>query len=270
LDHAYTDADGNYSIDLFPGTVYVFFWGGNMGNYIDQYYNNKRVYEDPDDVTVTAGIITTGINAALATGKVTNASGAGIEDVHVEICDLSENWNDSDWTDSSGNYTVEGIATGSYKVFFSAGNVGNCLYYDEWYNNKADFASATQVNVTAGSTTPGINAILSAVRVDFLGTWDGQGVYYRNSETDAWVKLATPADQVTAGDLDGDGKDDLIGIWPSQGGVWVKYSKTGSWAKLSTTAIDIATGDMNGDGRDDLLATWDGQGYTTWMTMTAG
>jgi len=101
---------------------------------------------------------------------------------------------------------------------------------------------------------------LSSIKDDLLATWDGQGVYYRNSDTSAFVKLATPATLITAGDLDGDGIDDLIGIWPGQGGVWVKYSDTGSWAKLSTTARDIATGDMNGDGRVDLVATWDGQG----------
>ena len=60
----------------------------------------------------------------------------------------------------------------------------------------------------------------------------------------AWVKMATPADQVTCGYLDGDAKADLIGIWPTQGGVWVKYSETGSWAKLSSSAGDIAAGKM--------------------------
>jgi hypothetical protein len=97
-------------------------------------------------------------------------------------------------------------------------------------------------------------------RDDLLGTWDDQGVFYRDSVAGSWIKLASPASLITAGDIDADGTDDLIGIWPSQGGVWVKYSASGSWAKLSSTARDIAAGDMNGDGRDDLLATWDGQG----------
>ena len=83
-------------------------------------------------------------------------------------------------------------------------------------------------------------------RDDLVATWDGQGVYYRNSIGGAWVKLATPATLVAAGDLDGDGKDDPIGIWPAQAGVWVKYSQTGSWAKLSTTARHIAAGLMRG------------------------
>ena len=34
--------------------------------------------------------------------------------------------------------------------------------------------------------------------VDFLGTWDGQGVYYRNSDTGVWVEMATSATMVTA------------------------------------------------------------------------
>jgi|GEM_PF-2023911 len=108
-----------------------------------------------------------------------------------------------------------------------------------------------------------------SIKDDFVGTWDGQGVYYRNSDTASWVKLATPATLVTAGDLDGDGIDDLIGIWPGQGGVWVKYSATGAWAKLSTTARHIAAGDMNGDGRPELLGTWDGQGVY-WRNNTTG
>ena len=104
---------------------------------------------------------------------------------------------------------------------------------------------------------------------DLLATWDGQGVYYRNSDTGAWVKLATPATLIAAGDLDGDCIDDVIGIWPVQGGVWVKYSASGSWAKLSTTARHIAAGDMNGDGRPELLGTWDGQGVY-WRDNTTG
>ena len=79
-------------------------------------------------------------------------------------------------------------------------------------------------------------------RDDMLGTWDGQGVFYRDSITGAWVKMASPATLITTGDVDGDATDDLIGIWPTQGGVWVKYSQSGTWAPLSSTAQDISAG----------------------------
>jgi len=103
-------------------------------------------------------------------------------------------------------------------------------------------------------------AKISFHKDDFLGTWDGQGVYCRNSMNGLWWKIASPATLITAGDLDGDEIDDIIGLWPTQGGIWVKYSNTGAWSRLSTTAEHIAAGDMNGDGRADFLGTWTGQG----------
>ncbi len=95
---------------------------------------------------------------------------------------------------------------------------------------------------------------------DLVGTWSGQGAYYRNSDTTDWVSIASPADLIAAGDLDGDGVDDLIGIWPGQGGVWMKHSSDGQWALLSSPARSIAAGDLSGDGRADLVGSWDGQG----------
>jgi hypothetical protein len=65
----------------------------------------------------------------------------------------------------------------------------------------------------------------------------------------------SPAKLVTAGDIDGDGIDDLIGTWSR--GLWVRYGSTGSWIQICTPIPShIAAGDMNGDGRDDVLGTW--------------
>jgi hypothetical protein len=97
--------------------------------------------------------------------------------------------------------------------------------------------------------------------VDFLGAWNN-GVYYRNSITGTWVLMEpSVAIQVAAGDLDGDGKTDLIGIFPNDPGVWTKRSSTNTGLRLdSLTPSWIAVGDMNGDGRPDLLGTWPGSG----------
>jgi len=137
-------------------------------------------------------------------------------------------------------------------------------YVTGWtYSTEATFPVVVGPDLTynGGFYNDAFVAKISAIpKDDFLGTWDGQGVYYRNSDTGAWVKMASPATLITAGDLGGDGVDDLIGIWPTQGGVWVKSSTNGAWTKLSTTAEHIAAGDMNGDGRVDILGTWDGQG----------
>jgi len=110
---------------------------------------------------------------------------------------------------------------------------------------------------------------------DFVGTWDGQGVYYRNSDTGTFVAMASPATMIACGDLYGDGLDDLIGVWPAQSGVWVKNSSNGSWIKISyASAKHIASGDMNGDGEADFVGTWDGYGVQyrnsasgVWVTL---
>jgi len=179
------------------------------------------------------------------------SSGGGV--LKVQTSPDGTNWTDETWTVTSGDSnigpeTVEttlthnlDIAT-TYVGFVLAGNL---IMMDYWYIDDVEISGEIiEENVTE----------------DLLATWDGQGVYYRNSDTGAWVNLASPATMITCGDIDEDGIDDVIGLWPTQGGIWVKYSSTGAWAKLSSTAVHIASGDMNGDGRDDLLGTWDGQG----------
>jgi hypothetical protein len=132
---------------------------------------------------------------------------------------------------------------------------GNWLYA----GGGLTWAGGTSVSNIARWTLP------SATRQeDFIGTWDVDGAYFLNSDAAfAGTQLSSPATMITAGDLDDNGIDDLIGLWPSQGGIWVKYSglpPSTQWKRLSTTAVHIAAGDMNGDGRDDLLGTWDAQG----------
>jgi len=85
---------------------------------------------------------------------------------------------------------------------------------------------------------------LDAPKIDFIGSWDSQGIYYQNSDSGEWVKIASPGESIAAGDVDGDGIDDLIGIWPGQGGVWVKYSSTGSWKNISSKPECVATGKL--------------------------
>jgi hypothetical protein len=155
--------------------------------------------------------------------------------------------------DNGSNYATVMASTpnnGSYPWIVPNTISSNCLVRISDASNAGIFDVSNAV----------FSIITAAGKDDFVGTWDGQGVYYRNSDTGAWAKLASPATMIASGDLDKDGIDDIIGLWPSQGGIWVKYSQSGAWAKLSSTAVHIAAGDMNGDSRDDLLGTWDGQG----------
>ena len=137
--------------------------------------------------------------------------------------------------DGSGNAYVTGSSTSTHATFPETGGP------DLTYNGGKD---AFVAKIFAGKD-------------DYVGTWSN-GVYYRNSDTGAWVRLeSSPASQIAVGDLDGDSFDDLIGTWPGQPGVWVKYSHDGTWFKLDNFTPDsIAAGDMNGDGREDFLGSW--------------
>jgi hypothetical protein len=159
---------------------------------------------------------------------------------------------------SNGGGTATTDANGYYVQFVTYAWSGTAT------PSKAGFsflpATRNYSNIISNQTNQDYAASLISSRLDLLGTWDGQGVYFRNSETGDWIKLASPAESVAAGDLDGDGKDDLIGVWAGQSGVWIRYSKNGAWSNVSPAARHISAGDMNGGGRKDLLGTWDGQG----------
>jgi hypothetical protein len=165
-------------------------------------------------------------------------------------------------TDLTGSATVDLYKGGIYQKTLGTPDV--TLGEFSWAISASEAAGADyRVMVWQGGTSDesdGDFTIAPARKDDFVGTWDGQGVYYRNSDTGAWVRMASPATLITVWDLDVDGIDDLIGLWPSQGGIWARYSSDGTWVRLSSTARYIGAGDMNGDGRVDLVGTWDGQG----------
>jgi len=65
-------------------------------------------------------------------------------------------------TNQDGKYRVTGLASGKYQVYFAD---PYCFFPDDdlapqWFNNQPTQAAATQVAVTAGANTGGINATL--------------------------------------------------------------------------------------------------------------
>jgi len=151
----------------------------------------------------------------------------------------------------------------------SSGNV-----YVTGSTKSNDFPTKNQYQGDQTGWDAFVTKLTMVIKDDLLGTWDGSGVWFRNSETGAWVKMSIPAQKIAAGDIDGDNTADLIGVWSS--GLWVKYSSTGTWTKLCTPLpSSIASGEMDGDGRDDVLGTWSsGVWYKNsvsgnWVLMTS-
>jgi 5-hydroxyisourate hydrolase-like protein (transthyretin family) len=64
---------------------------------------------------------------------------------------------------SDGRYYSAYLLPGEYKVFFETdgSQCGYSEFVEEWYNDKADLASADAVIVTAGNTTTGVDAVLT-------------------------------------------------------------------------------------------------------------
>ncbi len=167
---ATSGTDGEYTLAGLPTGEYVVeFYPEYKSslNYLEQYYSGKSSYSEATKVAVTAGDPTPGINAAMIaggeiTGKVTSATtkeGLG----KIAVCATSgsdELGNDEcTATNANGEYTIVRLTSGEYGVqFYSYGTNGN--YLTQYYDDKAAFAEATKVAVSAGSTTSGINAAL--------------------------------------------------------------------------------------------------------------
>lgn len=161
---ASTSATGTYTLaDLPPASYKLDFWPGS-GNFVAEWYNDKPTPAAADLVAVASGADHGGIDATLATGgiitgRVTNASGTGIPNISVAAYSGTTYVNSSS-TDSSGNYSISRLPSGSLKVEFADYSSGT--YAGEWYDDKSSSGAANGVPVTAGATTANINAVLGA------------------------------------------------------------------------------------------------------------
>ncbi|MFZ4857789.1 MAG: carboxypeptidase regulatory-like domain-containing protein [Desulfuromonadaceae bacterium] len=169
-NYASSQSDGSYTITGLPTGSYKLQFNGGRTGYLSQWFNNKISQTLADAVTVTAGAVTSGINATLIlggtiSGKVRNSSGTGIAGVSIQVYDSdsisyayvtpSTYYNVS--SQSDGSYTITGLPTGSYKLQFSEYSIG---YLSQWYTNKTSQTLADPVTVTAGTATSDINATL--------------------------------------------------------------------------------------------------------------
>jgi hypothetical protein len=156
-----TDSTGAYRIPGLAAGDYKLNFDGNYTGYLDQWYDNKADLSAATPITVTNAGTTSGIDAALTkggaiTGTVTDSvSGAPISGVSVTAYDATSGfWINSGSTNSTGVYTIVGLA-GSHKLRFSGAG-----YVEQWYKGKPDQSSATTVAVTAPNTASGINMVM--------------------------------------------------------------------------------------------------------------
>jgi YD repeat-containing protein len=127
-------------------------------------------------------------------GKVVDEdTDSGIEGalITAENVDLDLSYPDT-LSDADGNYTITGLEAGTYKVYADAND-----YAGEYYDNTADWMSATLVDVNLGENTPGINFALAS---DIDNDWVPDSI-------DNCPAAYNPDQVDTDGDGDGDACD---------------------------------------------------------------
>lgn len=164
---AFTETDGTYFIGgLEPGSYAVSFWGGS--EYAFEYSDGRRSREEADPVDVPSGGKATAVDADLdrtasIDGTVlATADGLGVEAVEVCAYPLSsaeENSIGCGETDGDGDYTIGGLAPGSYKVEFWTGYAAPFLAYQFW-DHESRYQVADVITLVEGEWREGVDADL--------------------------------------------------------------------------------------------------------------
>ncbi len=165
--YAYTDANGNYTINRLRTANYAVSFRPPSGNSLGrEWFNDRASFGESRPVAVIAGATTAGIDAALAEGAyvsgiVTDSLANPIQGVQVTAFDVSGIALQSVNTQPDGSYLINRIPGGSVKILFNAGPCYSGNYISEYYPDKGTLAEAQPVAVTLGQTTSGIDAVLS-------------------------------------------------------------------------------------------------------------
>lgn len=165
-----TTVGSEYAVIGLPTGGYRVEFGGEYThkfNYVPQFYDDKGSSSEAQTVSVLAGAVTSGIDAQLQEGGriagAVSVPGGGlaysIMDVNVCAYTVTGEFSGCDKPKLSGEYAIEGLAGGEYKVGFLSFGLG---YLPQYYDDKSSLAEADAVSVTVGQTTPEVNAKLNS------------------------------------------------------------------------------------------------------------
>jgi protocatechuate 3,4-dioxygenase beta subunit len=165
--------------------------------YASEWYTDKTTEETADAITLGATPLALGDigvqRGGVLTGRLTNTAGTALERVRVQAYEGNSTFASyTDLTDANGVFQIEGAQEGVYKIRFSD-PVGQFL--GEWFADKADQASASELVLNGGATVAGIDAALAddpsftvdPATVDMSGTvTDSAGAPVIGAQVTAW------------------------------------------------------------------------------------
>jgi 5-hydroxyisourate hydrolase-like protein (transthyretin family) len=160
---ASTNVNGEYTVSgLSEGEYKVGF--SDQPTYVNQYYDKQASFASAGFVSVIQGNTTAGIGAEMQqpgriAGRVTNTAGTPVAGVEVEAYGTGVEFESvkTAFTDANGEYTIEGLPEGEYKVGFFP---SESEYLNQYYNGQVSLPNANPVLVAAGNTAMGIDAAL--------------------------------------------------------------------------------------------------------------
>ena len=170
---AQAGSDGTYTLGGLPGGNYdVRFEPGSSGpgefgrrDYLTQFYKGASSRASATPVAVTLGQATSGIDAAMkaggsVSGHVTAAdTGEGLAAYVCALPTVSGGDEGCTVANASGDYSLRGLRSGSYKIRFGPGP-SSLGYLRQFYAGKATRKEASPVSVTAGTATGAVNAVM--------------------------------------------------------------------------------------------------------------
>jgi len=174
---------------IFPPAIYA-------GQFVDEYFDDVKNVFDLEHVTrvpVTAPQTISGIDIQLdpvgyITGNVTKAEdGTPVDDILILALNDTSGFPELTMgaIDSSGDYILGPLVTGSYKVLAVSGFLTNQQHLTEFYDGAHIFQDAATVEVTAPQLTENINFTLDrgAVIQGFVDVDAGDNFYQAGADT---------------------------------------------------------------------------------------
>lgn len=167
----YTDLNGEYLISSLATGIYRVKFEDPTGAHVIEYYEDKSSWSLATNFDVISGEITANIDASLEpagkiSGTITLVDGGSEEGLVANAwSNASGSWQVIAYgiSDAEGHYIIAGLSTGNYRIRFSdSSQYIPPRYVPEWYDNELNREDAQDVAVTAGITTPDINAELGS------------------------------------------------------------------------------------------------------------